>query len=179
MQRVEFRTQPYTTQLYLHIKLFVYIICYFLQKFRKLEKCSFRDIFEMGGINRRHYQLTPPSESKSKTSNRFLRRSCSTAPDVDGPFLTSPIRYHCLHALLSLLSKWGHLTHIRQERCDKDDTNSTRCVLYTLTLALVFEFLGVSSLTSCLLFLLLTLATLVEVLDDDADEHIQNEESDQ
>jgi len=49
----------------------------------------------------------------------------------------------------------------------------------TLTSAFAVEFLGMFDGASRLLFPLLSLTTLVEVLDDDPDEHVEHEETDQ
>ena len=48
-----------------------------------------------------------------------------------------------------------------------------------LTFASAFKLASVLSGSSSLLFLLLTLTTLVEILDDDPDEHVEYEERDQ
>lgn len=47
------------------------------------------------------------------------------------------------------------------------------------TFALLVESFGVSGFTSSLLFLLLTFTTFVEVLNDNANKHVQYEEADQ
>ena len=52
-------------------------------------------------------------------------------------------------------------------------------IQHGLTLSLSFQFSRVYCRSPRLLLLLLALATLVEVLDDDPDEHVQDEESDE
>ena len=47
------------------------------------------------------------------------------------------------------------------------------------TFAFLVESAGVAGLTTRFLLLLLALATLVKVLDDDADEHVEHEEADE
>ena len=56
---------------------------------------------------------------------------------------------------------------------------SATTVRLTRTFTLLVESFGVSGFASSLLFLLLTLAALVEVFDDDADEHVEYEEADE
>ena len=47
------------------------------------------------------------------------------------------------------------------------------------TFSLAVDLAGVEGSASCLLLLFLALSTLVEVLDDDADEHVEYEEGDE
>jgi len=56
---------------------------------------------------------------------------------------------------------------------------NSRYTEITLTSALAVEFLGMFDGPPCLLLSFLSLATLVEVLDDDPDEHVEHEETDQ
>ena len=51
--------------------------------------------------------------------------------------------------------------------------------MWIRTSSLAVEFLGVFDGSPRLLLSLLSLATLVKVLDDDSDEHVQHEEADQ
>jgi len=48
-----------------------------------------------------------------------------------------------------------------------------------LTFSFALNLLGVSVFSSRLLLVLLTLSTLVKVLDDDSDEHVKHKESDE
>src|SRR6218665_1468543 len=48
-----------------------------------------------------------------------------------------------------------------------------------LTFSFVFQLLGVACFAPCLFFLLLTLATFVEVLNNDTNKHIENKKPDQ
>jgi len=58
-------------------------------------------------------------------------------------------------------------------------TNGRRKVRQVLTFASTFKLLGVLRGASCLLLLFLALSALVEVFDDDADEHVEYEERDE
>jgi len=48
-----------------------------------------------------------------------------------------------------------------------------------LTFSLALYLLGVPLFSASLLFVFLTFAALVEVLDDDANEHVENEKADE
>src|SRR6218665_974587 len=52
-------------------------------------------------------------------------------------------------------------------------------VFMALTFPLSVELLGVLGRSSCLLFSFLALSTLVKILDDDSDEHIEHKETDE